>query len=231
MTVTRRRPTLGPIDNTQKPEQQPLRPARRVTPPQSAPPAEQTQQPSKESVTLNDEQIALLQQWEQIHKELSTCVGIDRNRLEENAEEQPTYYVKVVDVLSEITGILKGDSKNKGKGVEYELKQYEAKLDQRIRLNPQLYGLTDKVTEKAISSAMQDNQQLQALTIWVNSLNAANRKFELLRTTFDQRKSLIKYEAELWINEYFSKVSVRDEMTKRAFAGKERPSQRRRIQD
>ena len=129
----------------------------------------------------------------------------DKFRLDEEYEEQPRLYDKW--------------SKWWGKALllrrkmEDEFERIKGEVDLDIRKNPKKHGLTPddkgKVMESAIKAAILTSARVLEAQDRFYEAYALSKALESSVKSFEQRKELLRGEGDLWVNKYYSDVSVR----------------------
>jgi len=140
---------------------------------------------------------------EQSSKELY----FDKFRLDEEYEKQPQLYDKWAKWWGKALLLRKRK--------EDELEKTKGMVDLDIRKSPVKYGLTPddkgKVMESAIkASVLNDSRVVEAQEDYYNAYALA-KSLEYSVKAFEQRKELLRGEGDLWINKYYSSITVREQ--------------------
>lgn len=130
----------------------------------------------------------------------------DKFQLDVEYEEQPCLY----DKWSKWWGralLLRKKS-------EDELEKTKGKTDLDIRKDPKGHGLTPddkgKVMESAIKAAVLTNARVLEAQDNFYKAYALAKALESSVKAFEQRKELLRGEGELWVNKYYSDVSIKE---------------------
>jgi len=84
-----------------------------------------------------------------------------------------------------------------------------AKLDQKIRANPDLYFDSDKKpTEASITATINVNDKIIALNEELNKKNFNVNILSNVKAAFDHKKKMLELETSLYLNGYFSNPKV-----------------------
>jgi len=133
----------------------------------------------------------------------------DKFRLDEEYEEQPRLY----DKWSKWWGralLLR-------KRAEDDLERIKGQVDLDIRKDPQKHGLTPddkgKVMESAIKAAVLIDEEILATQDEFYRAYALAKALESSVKSFEQRKELLRGEGDLWVNKYYSDISIRKKAT------------------
>lgn len=125
----------------------------------------------------------------------SPFAQIDINHLDSAWLEQPT-------LMEEFTREL-ADARNALEAAERQLELYEAEIDLRIRNEPSKFGI-EKLSEKAVKSAMLLRKKHQRLTDDVIAARHAVAVLQAAVTTLDHRKKALEKLVDLWLAGYFA---------------------------
>jgi len=133
----------------------------------------------------------------------------DKFRLDEEYEEQPRLY----DKWSKWWGralLLR-------KRAEDDLERIKGQVDLHIRKDPRKHGLTPddkgKVMESAIKAAVLIDEEVLAAQDEFYRAYALAKALESSVKSFEQRKELLRGEGDLWVNKYYSDISIRKKAT------------------
>jgi len=127
-------------------------------------------------------------------------VKLNRHNLDEEAEVQAERYLEAADRMADI-GKEKDD-------LEKDLSELEADLARKYRKNPKKYLSSDKATDKAVAEKLTINEKVKELRGRVIDVKHRFNKAGNLVRSLDQRRSSMKYLAELWMGGYWSDLNV-----------------------
>jgi len=144
---------------------------------------------------------------------------IDQFALEEGCKDQPDLYREV--------GELYVSFKSSAKRLKEEVEYVKAELQQKIRSNPDVYGLA-KVTESAISAAILLQPEFKEIQKEYLEMDELASTLNIFLTSVEQRKSALKDMVSLYIYNYYSDVSLTSEGKEVVKADEERLRQARR---
>ena len=125
-------------------------------------------------------------------KQLKHDSKVDRFRLEEAAEEQADFYRKYTKNGKKLT--------KKKLNLEKQLAELEARIDLKIR--EEYDG--EKITEAAIKSRITLNKEVKKLRKQLVDAKVELLEQDRYRNIFEHRRSMIKYLAELYKDQYWS---------------------------
>lgn len=131
---------------------------------------------------------------------------LDRFNLEIEAERNPKLIYKYAKLVSRRKGIAL-DEKRK-------LDILEGELTEEYRYNKKLYGIQKDTDAILLRLVKGDPKYEEQFKIWIE----ADRSFEDAKaavTSLVNKGFMIKIEAELWLNNYYSNISVYRKKPKR----------------
>jgi len=135
---------------------------------------------------------------------------LNKFKLDEEASKQSSLYQYFTDKLTEVRA-LKDE-------ISLKLEEKLAEVELNIRNNPP-DGL--KITESVIQALVVSNEEVKELRKKLNELKRQNYELEGIVNSLDQKKSMIKVLAELYIVGYYrvdnfsNDNKVQDEIRKR----------------
>lgn len=135
---------------------------------------------------------------------------LNKFKLDEEASKQSSLYQYFTDKLTEVRA-LKDE-------ISLKLEEKLAEVELNIRNNPP-DGL--KITESVIQALVVSNEEVKELRKKLNELKRQNYELEGIVNSLDQKKSMIKVLAELYIVGYYrvdnfsNENKVQDEIRKR----------------
>lgn len=133
--------------------------------------------------------------------------SLDRFNLELEADRNPSLMRKYGKKLS----IAAAETKDTKRELEY----VESEQAEIIRQNAKVYGITSKPTDKLVFGLVKGEPEYVAA---FKRYKAALRREEDLRNAIDvcrQRGMMIRILAELWLNNYYSEPTVKDNSSKK----------------
>jgi len=156
---------------------------------------------------------------EMVLEDFRSRIMIDKFALEEACQDQP-------DLFREV-GELYVSFKSEAKRLKDEVEYTRAEFQQKIRSNPDRYGLT-KVTEAALSAAILLQDELNAIQKEYLEAEELASTLNIFLSSVEQRKSALKDMTSLYIYNYYSDVDLSDESKGVIQADEERLKQARR---
>jgi len=143
---------------------------------------------------------------EEYEKDLFKELRFDKYRLDEEYEEQPRKYM--------YWALLYGKSLLERRKAEDEMDRVKGQVDLEVREDPARFDLKPddkgKVMETAIKSAVNLDKRIVEARGRFYRIYELCKLFEHATVAFVQRKELLKGEGDLWVNKYYSDVSVRE---------------------
>lgn len=133
----------------------------------------------------------------EVLKQLRTRLEIDEYALEKECRDQPLLYAEIGELYVEA----KGEARLAKEAVDFT----KAELDSQIRSNPEKYGVI-KITEGAISSAVLRNEEYGYKNKDYLDKQQIVDAFQILLSSAEQRKSMLRDLASLYIYNYYSNV-------------------------
>jgi hypothetical protein len=128
-----------------------------------------------------------------MEKDFQKDISINRFKLDQECEEQPSNYMywseKLIEVKSELDVLMA------------RLKYIYAEKDIFYRNNPQA-GI--KVTEASVGSMVETDKDIQNLKTKINTVQSKVYTFSAAVSALDHKKSQLKNLTELWIAGYYS---------------------------
>ena len=121
-------------------------------------------------------------------------IEIDRNELELEEEKQSSIHLEV--------GELRVEAKSVVRQLENDIKFLRSDLDAEIRKNPGKYEI-DKITVGAIDSAILRDKEYRNLEAKLLEVQTISDHFQILLSTVEERKSLLKDLVSLFIYNYY----------------------------
>ena len=145
------------------------------------------------------------EEWqEKLHDE----AAVNKYELDDEAAGQSQLYSNWAS-LAAVAHIYRKQSER-----DYEEIKAEAELN--VRADPGLYGLEEKSPKEAA---------IKAVVMGINKVMKANRDFmraytydkilSIAEKTFEGRKTMLRLEGDLWLGEYYSTTTIRDEQVDR----------------
>jgi len=125
---------------------------------------------------------------------------LNKFKLDEEASKQSSLYQFFVEKLNEVKAA-KDD-------LSLRLEEKLAEVELRIRENPP-EGL--KITESVIQALVVNNEEIKDLRRKLNDVKKQNYELEGIVSSLDQKKSMIKVLAELYIIGYYRADSINDD--------------------
>ena len=142
---------------------------------------------------------------EKYEEELFAELGFDKYNLDVEYERQPSLYMEWSRLWGK--GLLAR------KKAENQLEKVKGQVDLEIRLNPRDFGLVPddkgKIMESAIKSAVANSEKVEEAQEQFYKVYELTKLLEYAVKAFEQRKELLRGEGELWLNQYYSGVSVK----------------------
>lgn len=126
---------------------------------------------------------------------------IDQYSLDKEWVNQPIRFSKYA--LKHVETLYEKDKKIK----QLELKK--ATLDSEVRTNPDILGLSTKVTEGSIKSHIDASEEVVQLEKEVLELKKKVNILAVVREAFDQRRSALENEVKLWLGQYYADPQVK----------------------
>lgn len=130
----------------------------------------------------------------------TSVTDIDESQLEKEWVNQPSKYREYADKLAA--------ARKKLADRKAELDVVEADLKQRIRKQPQKFGI-DKVTEGAINEVVTLNKEYQNALSSVNDAKYLVDLYDGTTTALEHRKKALESLVFLWGQGYFAEPKVR----------------------
>ncbi|MHA1591484.1 MAG: hypothetical protein ACTSUP_03335 [Candidatus Heimdallarchaeaceae archaeon] len=137
-------------------------------------------------------------------KQLRSRLEIDEYALEKECRDQPCLYAEI----GELYVVAKGGARTAKENVDF----VRAALDGMIRSDPGKYGL-QKVTEGAISSAILLTEEYRSAQVDYLSKQEVSDAFQILLSSAEQRKSMLRDLASLYIYNYYSNTGPNRSVT------------------
>jgi len=138
----------------------------------------------------------------EILDELKAKLPINQYALDVECRNQAA----LLEEVGELTAAIRKEAKVAKEHVEY----VKADLANKIRKNPEKYGLT-KTTDSAVSSAVILQKEYQEAVKKMLDLTEEAECFSTLLTAVEQRKSLIRDAVSLFIHQYYSSQELTSE--------------------
>lgn len=130
--------------------------------------------------------------------ELMARIKIDKNALDDNAVEQPELFFRCAEQLE--LAISRRDR------LKYDLDLLTAKIDCDIRARYEKQE--KKFTEKSVSSEVEADVDIIDLKRKLLDAGQDVGKWRALREALEQRRDMLKVEANLYVGNYFTRTSV-----------------------
>lgn len=140
-------------------------------------------------------------------------MAIDPNRLDEQWSEQPQLYFKYATLLAE--------RRKEYEEARIELKIIESTLKNRVRKNPQKYGLA-KITEAGITQVVESQPKVEEAMDRITELKYELDLLAAVCTSLDHRKKALEGMVFLHGQNYFAVPS------ERRIKGTKKPKRRQR---
>ena len=135
------------------------------------------------------------------YAELQTHLAVHVQALHEDAEGQAQLAFRAGELAAEL--------KARAKRAKMAAEAVEAKVDQAVRADPESYGLS-KTTETSIRSAVVGSDPvLESREAQIAAEKGADLA-SALSNAFEHRRSMLRIEAELYVNNYWGDVEVRE---------------------
>lgn len=138
---------------------------------------------------------------QQIKDDVYDRLTIDIYNLEKESSDQPQLYDMVKDASIDISYL---ESEAKGK-----LLEIKALVELWVRSVPKDFGFTH-VTEKGVEACINKSTNYRKASRIYNKILHINRKVAGTLSSFDQRRSMLKIEAQLFFSDYFNRDTVVD---------------------
>jgi len=145
--------------------------------------------------------------------DLRERIEVDRNELELEEEKQTSIHLEVGD--------LRVEAKRTVRQLEVDIKFLRSYLDGMIRENPGNYGIA-KITGTAVDSAIMRNGEYREMENKLIDAQTISDHFQILLSTVEERKSLLKDLVSLYIYNYYSQNSHSGEKNKMQELAEER---------
>jgi len=126
-------------------------------------------------------------------------LSIELTSLHIAAQEQPE--------LTEEVNTLYSGAKAEAKRAKLNYEVTKAEADKKIRLDPITYGV-EKITESSVSSAVTRHPEVRKAYEDMIQVEEAADRINALVLAFGERRSMIKVEAELWVQNYWGSPEV-----------------------
>ena len=143
--------------------------------------------------------------------ELFDELRFSRFALDEEYEKQPSLYMK--------WSYFWGKALVLRKKAEDDLEKTKADLDLAVRKSPKGYDLIPddkgKVMESAIKSTVAKQPDIIEAQEHFYEVYELAKLFEHAVKAFEQRKELLRGEGDLWVNQYYSGVKVKEQRADR----------------
>jgi len=136
--------------------------------------------------------------------ELRGRIEVDRNELELEEEKQSSIHLEV--------GELRVEAKSAVRQLETDIKFLRSDLDAEIRKDPGKFGI-EKITGVAVDSAIMRNEEYRNLENKLVEAQTVSDHFQILLSTVEERKSLLKDLVSLYIYNYYSQNNHSGEKT------------------
>ena len=111
--------------------------------------------------------------------------------------------------LAEQAGELAAEAKAAAKRARLEADEVKADVQRDTRARPEAHGI-DKITEGAVAAAVTTDAAVREIERAAIGAQEAADKAEAVANAYEHRRSMIKIEAELWLANYFSDVTVQE---------------------
>jgi hypothetical protein len=132
---------------------------------------------------------------------------INVQELQRECSEQPVLYAEVGE-----EAVL---ARAQAKQAKLKLKVMQAETYDAIRKDPKAFDL-DKATDSAVTMAMTKVEKVVAAEQEAIEALAAAEQAEVLVSAFDQRRSMLKAEVDLYVNNYYGDVAPTTRESQRA---------------
>jgi len=133
--------------------------------------------------------------------ELRAKLPINMQRLHLDAENQPELMCMAIEVEAE--------ARYEAKKAKLAVEVCKAEVSNDIRLYPEKYGLT-KTTEAAIEiTVLKDLRVIDSQTRFLDLEREANMAGALVQA-YENRKSMLQLEGQLFISNYWNEVKISD---------------------
>lgn len=143
--------------------------------------------------------------------EIREKLPVNQYMLELECINQPVLYAEVGDLASEARSIVKG--------LKDRLDFVKASLSLKIRTAPDKYGIAGKATEDSIGSAVVVSEEYQQANSELLKAMRISDALNVLQTSVEQRKSMIKDLVSLFIYNYYSDQNRQNMGSDQAAAG------------
>jgi hypothetical protein len=131
--------------------------------------------------------------------ELRALIVIDRDNLDQNAIDQPDLYFRVSEQAT--FAVSRRDE------FEFKLQQQIAEVDKAVRKR---YAKSDdkKPAETAIKTEIERDPSVMEMREEFLGLAREVARWNALRSSFDQRRDMLKVTAQLYASNYFTRSGV-----------------------
>ena len=133
--------------------------------------------------------------------DLKAKLAIHLEGLHLDAQEQPK---NACDA-----GELAAAAKAAAKRAKIELEETKATVQRDVRANPAMHGI-DKPTEGAIAAAVTISKEVKAAERELIDLQELADMAESVANAYEHRKAMLKEEVNLWQNNYWGDISVKE---------------------
>lgn len=141
---------------------------------------------------------------EQLHEEAS----INKHQLDDEAAEQSQLFSNWAS-LAAIAHIHR-------KEAERDYEETKADIELKVRSDPGHYGLEEKTPKEAAFKATVLNIKI-VKTVYKDYLKAYtyDKILSIAEKTFDGRKTMLRLEGDLWLGEYYSTTTIKEEQVEK----------------
>ena len=141
---------------------------------------------------------------EQLHDE----AAINKHQLDDEAAEQSQLFSNWAS-LAAIAHIHR-------KECERNYEEVKADIELKVRSDPSHYGLEEKTPKEAAFKATVLSQKI-VKDAYENYLEAYSydKVLSIAEKTFDGRKTMLRLEGDLWLGEYYSTTTIKEEQVEK----------------
>jgi len=140
---------------------------------------------------------------DEYYKEYSEESKFNKYELDEEFINQPELYLKWCKIY---VGAMIEREKAKD-----NLDTLKSKIYLDIKKDPTIYDLPENATDTAIKNVVLVDPQVKNQTKYYFKILEHEKNLERAVKAFEHRKELLKGEAQLWINKYYSDITLLEE--------------------
>lgn len=121
-------------------------------------------------------------------------------QLDRECAEQPELYL--------MAGELAADARTEAEKAKVRYELAKAKVEEAIRLNPDQHTEISKITDSVIKALVTSDEIVQERQDdWIKARKDADDA-QVLKDAFDQKRSMLKQEVDLWCTNYWEKSGM-----------------------